>query len=123
MPTAPPRTELASTLGSWFGASAGALAWTAHLLISYALQPAACATGLTIILHAVTLGALLVTAAGGVVAYRDWRAGRAAEPTNSGRQEVGHRWYMGLSGVLLNALFGFATLLEGLPVAFVNPCW
>jgi hypothetical protein len=123
VPTAPPRTGPASMLGSWFGVSAGALAWTAHLLISYALRPLACATGLTIILHAVTLGALVVTAAGGVVAYRDWRAGRAAEPTGSGRQQIGYRWYMGLSGVLLNGLFGFATLLEGLPVAFVSPCW
>jgi hypothetical protein len=123
VPTAPPRTGPPSTTTLWFAVSAGALAWTAHLLISYALRPVVCATGLTIILHGLTLGALLVTAAGGVVAFRGWRAGRAAEPTGGLRQEIGHRWYLGLCGVLLNALFGFATLLEGLPVAFVSACW
>lgn len=123
MPTSPPKARPPSTAWLWFGVSAGALAWSAHLLVSYALLPVACTTGLSTVLHAVTAGALLVTLAGGVVAWRGWRAGRSAEPTARNRQQIGHRWYMGLSGVLLDALFGFAILLEGLPVAFLGPCW
>ena len=123
MATVPSRTGETGRLRLWLALSAGALGWSAHLLVSYALLPLACATGLAWMLHGVTLATLLLAVAGGVVSYRAWKRDRDREgPSPSGRS-AGYQQYMGLCGALLNALFGFAILLEGLPVAFLSPCW
>ena len=122
MATVPSRTGETGRPKLWLAVSAGALAWTAHLLVSYALLPLACATGLAWILHAVTLATLLATAAGGWAAYQAWVRYRDRAGPSPGGREAGYQQYLGLSGALLNALFGFAILLEGLPVAIVSPC-
>lgn len=123
MPPAPPRAEATSAVPLWFGVLAGPIAWTVHLLLSYALLPLACASGLLILLHAVTLATALVTAAAGFVAYR-----RQSEPGTDDRGGVrgpstGYVRFMARSGVALSALFLFVILLEGLPVFFLGPCW
>jgi hypothetical protein len=122
MSAAPRRAEAQSTLPLWFSLLAGPLAWTAHLLLSYALVAVACATGQTIILHAVTALTLAPTAWAGVVGYRAWKEHRNGERGGS-RSGAGYRPFMALSGVLSSALFFYVILLEGLPVVLVSPCW
>ena len=122
MATVPSRTGETGRPKFWLAVSAGALAWTAHLLVSYALVPVACATGLAWILHAVTLATLLPTIVAGRVCYGVWKRRRDEEGPSPRGREAGYQQYLGLSGALLNALFGFAILLEGLPVAILSPC-
>lgn len=107
----------------WFGLLGGPAGWTAHLLLSYPLVPLACATGLRLILHAVTLVTVGIIVAAAVVAWRSWQ--RLGAPNGGGDgAELADRWqgFMALSGVLLSLLFLFVTLAEGLPVFFHDPC-
>lgn len=117
MASIPSRTGESGRLTLWFAVGAGALSWSAHLLVSYALLPIACATGVAWILHGVTLVTLLVTVAGGWVGYRAWQRYRDERGPSADYQR-----YMGRSATLLNALFGFAIALEGVPVAILSPC-
>ena len=123
MSSRPSRVGERGILPLWFGFAAGALGWTAHLLLSYALLPVACGSGSAWILHGVTLGTLLLTALGGLVAYRHWRSSPPEQPGGTRGRDTGYGHYMALCGVLLNVLFGFAIVLEGLPVAILSPCW
>jgi hypothetical protein len=107
----------------WFGFLAGAVAWTIHLLASYALVGIACASSASWALYAVTLLTLLLTAAGGLAARRAWQASVPEQPNSTRGAATGFRRHMARWGVLMNLLFGLAILLEGLPVAFLSPCW
>jgi hypothetical protein len=97
----------------WFGALAGAIAWSLHLLVAYALVGVACATGLGILIDLTTLVTALVTVAGGVAAWRNWR-----------RPEIGDGGrLLAVGGMLLNGMFLFAILVEGYPNLVLGPCW
>lgn len=97
----------------WFGALAGAIAWSLHLLVAYALVGVACATGLGILIDLTTLVTALVTVAGGVAASRNWR-----------RPEIGDGGrLLAVGGMLLNGMFLFAILVEGYPNLVLGPCW
>jgi hypothetical protein len=94
------------------GMLAGPIAWSAHLLLIYALIPVACALGSAAPIHLTTLVTALLTVGGGVLAARSWwRAGddRTAR-------------FMGLGGMLLGGLFLFAILMEGMPPLILGPC-
>jgi hypothetical protein len=58
-------TTPANALGLWTGILAGPAAWLLQFEINYALVPWACATGHLFALRLVTLGGLLLAAAGG----------------------------------------------------------
>jgi hypothetical protein len=119
-----PATSLASNaLALWFGVLGGALAWSVHLLLSYALVAPACVTGSVWMLHAVTIGTLLLTVLAGLVSYRAWQRQRADARNGVGSPESDGGRFMALSGLVLNPLFGLAILLEGLPVVILSPCW
>jgi hypothetical protein len=105
----------------WLCLLAGPAAWTAHLLLSYPLVPLICATGLSIVLHLVTLLTALTALAAGILALRLWdRATRPAPTAES--SDTATTDYLAFSGLLLNALFLFIILAEGLPNFLVNPC-
>lgn len=99
-------------LAMWFAYFSGALAWTAHELLSYALVKIACGSGLLILEFAVGLGCLALAGAGIYVSYT--AAPRRAPQTS---QE-----FMYLSALVLNVLFAFAILMETLPNAVVRAC-
>src|SRR4051812_42653936 len=54
----------------WFGLLAGAVAWSAHELLSYAFVKVACEFGVSGVLHVFTLATLLLAGLGAVVAFR-----------------------------------------------------
>jgi hypothetical protein len=112
-----------STLALWFGVLGGALAWTVHLLLSYALVAPACVVDNAWLLHAVTVGTLVPTALAGLVSYRAWQRHRADARSGVRGEESGWRRFMALAGLVLSVLFGLAIVLEGLPVAILSPCW
>jgi hypothetical protein len=106
----------------WLAVAAGAVAWSIHLVGSYALVPVACATGIAWILHAVTIATVLPALVGAWYCYRTWRDLRPAAGSSPRGRRADAEQYLGLSGALLNGLFAFAIALEGLPVAIIDPC-
>ena len=65
------------------------------------------------ILHVVSAAALLLAAAAGLIAYREWRA-PAAVPRSS--------QYMATMGMALSALFFLVILAQEIPSWFLTPC-
>jgi hypothetical protein len=121
---AKPETPSSSTtVALWFGALGGALAWTVHLLLSYALVAPACAAGGVWMLHAVTVGTLAPTILAGLLSHRAWQRHRADPQTGVRGEKSGWRRFMALAGLVLSVLFGLAIVLEGLPAAILSPCW
>ena len=95
----------------WFALLAGPLAWTGHELLSYMLVKVACSTGLGVLEHLVTLGALAVAAAGAHVGMRI-RAGSPPDPPE----------FVANVAVTISGLFVFAILMEAIPDIVLNPC-
>ena len=103
----------------WAGLLGGLIAWSAQLLVSYALIPLVCASGALVLLHLVTLVTALAALAAGLVAWQVWE-----QPSGgaSGRRPSEARRFLGLGGVLLDALF-LALILAGGAASFVlSPC-
>lgn len=88
-------------------------AWVTHLALSYYVVPRACAAGTSLGLHLVTVGTAAVAVAAIVAAAR-LRAGADGAD--------GVLRTLATVGLLVGALFLLATLVEGIPVAFVDPC-
>lgn len=86
-------------------------AWLAHLSLSYLLVPRACGSGTSLWLHLVTAVTAAVALAATVVAARIRAASTATVPQ-----------FVGTLGLFVGTLFLVATLVEGLPVLFIDPC-
>jgi hypothetical protein len=106
----------------WFGFLAGPLAWMFHLAASYLLVPYACAHGLTILIHLVSLLALALAATGGGVSLFSWRRmGQTLQLEAGG--PLGRSRFMAASGVA-NALgFGLVILGQWIPAFLMDPCY
>ncbi|MDP8925095.1 MAG: hypothetical protein M3O34_19795 [Chloroflexota bacterium] len=96
----------------WSGALGGAVAWSLHLLAIYGLLPLACAAGSTWPIHVVTLltAAATLGACAAALAVRRRDGATPAE-----------RW-MALASLLLDGLFFFSIVVEGLPALILGPC-
>jgi hypothetical protein len=92
------------------------VAWTVHLLASYAVVGLACAAGASQAdrpLGLVTVICLAAALASGLVAYRRWRGDA---PSGHGRRDIM------LVGVLGTAVFTAAIVLQSVVPAFVPLC-
>ncbi len=121
VPVASPPKRARHLVLLWFGLLGGALAWTLRLAVAYALNPVACATGWTILIHLVTLVTALITLAAIVVAFRGWRTSGLGTRTEVGGP-AGWSGFLSLLGVLLNLVFLLAILLEGSAAFVIGPC-
>lgn len=109
-------------LALWLAAASGTVAWVVHLVGSYALVPVACATGAAWILHAVTIVTLIPTVYGAWYCFQTWKRFRDKVGPGPGGRRADYEQYMGRTGALLNGFYVFVIALEGLPVAFIDPC-
>lgn len=102
----------------WFGVLGGALAWGLRFAASYLLVPVACREG-TWMLHVVTVAALVMAGAAGVVAWRSFRRDPDGPEAEDVRQR---RVVLGLVGVLLSGFFAVVTLFESVANLVLDPC-
>lgn len=105
----------------WFGFLGGAVAWTAQLLGGYFVVTLGCTTqtDLTLVVHLIALGALLIALAALLVSWRHWReTGTDEEP--GVRTTIQRSGFMALFGLFANALFGTLIVFTGV-TAFVLP--
>jgi hypothetical protein len=114
-------TRAASQWVLWLCLLVGPAAWTAHLLLSYVLVPVACATGLILLLHLVTLLTALATLAAAGVAYLGWEWLSEGQRAGNNGSSGGSR-FLAASAVLLNGIFLFVILVEGIPTFYLSPC-
>ena len=105
----------------WFGILAGPLAFLLNLQLSYMLVHPVCVTAHHIILHLVPAGALLLTASGGVSAWRNWRRTGQAESSQAAGVLPCSRFMAGV-GLLTSGLFILMIVALWLPNLILAPC-
>ena len=105
----------------WFAVLAGPAAWMLGLNVQYAMVRLACAKTAMLPLHLLSLATLLLAAAGGVVAWREWRrTGR--EWPGEGPGALPRSRFMVALGLLSSPLFALVILAQWVASLFLNPC-
>jgi hypothetical protein len=113
-------TEPVGMLALWVSVLGAKLAWLAHLALSYPLVPLVCAGGGELLLHTITVVALLAAAGTGFVAWRAWRRLRLANEPDEPGTPRGR--FMAVYGVLSSGLFAITIVAQGLPTFVLDPC-
>ena len=109
-----------SPLPLWTGILAGPIAWAIDLEASYALVHWICATQRMDVLHAITLGALLITAAGFAISWRALQQATHAATTDRG--ERARAAFMALLGLASSVLFAVAIIAGAVPRWILDAC-
>ncbi len=105
----------------WLAALAGPFAWALHEQASYMLTPSACDARAHVILHLVTLAALLIAGAGGAVAWRRWKAAPAGS-TEKGDPVASRIRFMALAGLTLCVFCALIILAAEVPNLVLGVC-
>lgn len=106
--------------GLWYGVLTAPAAWTAHLLLAYALVSLRCGKGLPVsplAVHGLTAVAALLAASALLVAVRLSRT----LPEGTGATAHRRRW-MAATGTIVSALYLLGILLGDIPPALLPPC-
>jgi len=118
--------------GLWGSLATGAVIWSLHLVVSYAIVSLACERGLLqtiwggfMLARWLAIGLTVLAAAGvlyaGVIAYRNWQHLRRTQAVNDA--ELGERFhFMAWLGVLLNSIFLLAIVVSLFPTLFLPLC-
>jgi hypothetical protein len=105
----------------WFGILVGPVATLADQQISYALVPWVCGGGPHVVLHFISLAALVIVGAG---AYSSWtaleRAGWSAREDGSRPDERGR--FMALLGLVLCAFSALVIVALAIPRLVLDAC-
>ena len=135
MTHASPARHQVSLAALWFGLFAAPVVWSLQMLVLYPVVAHGCfprdrplslpifSTDPIVLL--VSIAALVVAAAAGLVSLRSWQSVRKEHP--SGEEHLletgeGRSRFMALGGMLLSGLFFFGIVLNGLPFLLLGPC-
>lgn len=116
----------------WGSLATGAVLWSLHLVISYAVTSLSCEQGLFrttlggfTLARWLVLGLTLVAAVAvlyaGIVAYRHWQRLRQADRANGG-EPAGRFLFMAYAGALLNGIFFLAIIVAAVPTLLLPLC-
>jgi hypothetical protein len=106
----------------WFALLGGPAAWTAHLLASYPLVRVSCRLGSVWMLHGITILTVLIGVAATWMGWHVLQEIRNEEPGALADAPARRARFMALTGAIISGFFTVVTLVEGLPVAFGDPC-
>lgn len=106
----------------WMGVLAGPVAWGLHMQTNLSLVPWACKNGGLLMLHVVTVLALVVTAFGAFAAWRGWQEGAAEEVETDGGSRISRARFMGALGLLVSAMFFLVIIAQAIPSFMFHPC-
>jgi hypothetical protein len=95
----------------WAGVLAGPIGWASDLGISYAIVKRTCGNQHTIVLHIVTLAAVIVIAAGAFFAWR-----------SLGQADRDRVRFMAALGLLSCAFFALVVVATAIPEWVLNAC-
>ena len=110
----------------WFALLGGAAAWTAHLLLAYAVAEFGCVSGfgersylgISIVAWlevAVTVLTTMLAASAAVVAYRSHRILHSQEGARAG---AAGEEYAARAGLITSGIFTFIILFESIPIFY-----
>lgn len=121
----------------WVQLLAGPLLWSIHFIVGYLLIEASCRAGwnfqilgmngLSFLVIALTVLAVLGAVLSGVGSYRGWRRVNTGGNLWHQLRDTSH-WsdepteFVYFSGFLLSALFAVTIVMVGLPALFLYPC-
>jgi hypothetical protein len=105
----------------WFGVLAPPLAWALLLEVSYALVSIACDGVSRGLLLGVSLATLLLSLAGGFVAWGMY-AGLRGAPDERAAPVAGRERFMALGGLLSACVFSLVIVATAVPVLFLRTC-
>ncbi|MDQ3819378.1 MAG: hypothetical protein M3362_17105 [Acidobacteriota bacterium] len=105
----------------WTGLLLAPLVWSTQMEINYLLVPYACMTGHRVVLYLVTLAALILAAAGGLISWRNWQEAGREMPDDAGDARTRSR-FMAVLGLLTSAMFFVVILAQGIPNFILHPC-
>jgi hypothetical protein len=105
----------------WTGVLLGPVATLAALEIGYVLVERACATGQMLPVHLTFAVALLVSLAGGGLAFREWRAWGSRLASEGGGRE-GRSRFLAILGVLSGPTSALVVLALWSAVFYYHPC-
>jgi hypothetical protein len=111
-----PRTSL----GLWFALLGGPAAGLANVIIGYAAVDRACVNDSSVVLHVVTLLALIVAVLAGLTAWRLREEIGDRESTAGGLLARSH--FMTTVGLFSAATAFFGIILQWIPVFFLGAC-
>jgi hypothetical protein len=114
-------SDARQNLALWVAVLGSAIVWAIQMQTSYSLVTWACSMQRNWPLHVVSLLFLILAAAPGFIAWREWRA-HASSETERQSAGAGRRRFMALLGLMLSALFLILILAQAIPSFFFNPC-
>jgi hypothetical protein len=113
--------EPVGKLWLWLGLLIAPLVFLLHLQVNYSLVTQLCQSSHKIAIHLVTLAAVLVAAAGGFIAWRNWQeTGRKLPGEGGGIIEPGR--LMAAVGVFISLLFIVILVAQLIPQFIFDPC-
>ena len=114
--------EAGHLVALWVGVLLAPTAFLLNLELGYLAVPASCTTGgTTQLLHLIHGACLLVTIAGGAIAWRSWRVAGAGWPGDAGGPAARSRFLAGL-GLSGSALFALTIAAQWIPTLVLHPC-
>jgi hypothetical protein len=116
------RDSFARDIALWTGVLGAPAIWSLQFMLNYALAPWSC-PGRQIVLHLITLVALLLALMGAALCWRQWkRAGEVSPELDEGGL-FGRRRFLGALGLLTCIMFATLIVAQGIPTFFFDPCW
>ena len=105
----------------WAGVLTAPLAFLLHLEVNYALVTQLCQSEHKLVLQLVTVLFVLVSAAGGLIAWRNWEAAGREWPGEEATVSERSR-FMAVVGLLVSALVVLALVWQLVPQFIFDPC-
>ncbi|MFL5155078.1 MAG: hypothetical protein ACJ8C3_19715 [Microvirga sp.] len=105
----------------WLAVLAGPFAWALHEQVSYMLTPTACASGRHVLLHLVSLGALLIALAGAALGWSRFKAAPQGS-TEKGDPEGSRIRFMALAAATSCVFFALVILAAEVPNLVLGVC-
>ena len=105
----------------WVGLLTAPLVFLLHLEANYALVTQLCQSTHKMGMHLVTLTALLVSAAGGLVSWRNYRAAGRKLP-GDGATVLERSRLMAAVGIFISLLFMLILVAQWIPQFIFDPC-
>jgi hypothetical protein len=105
----------------WAGVLLGPVMSLVALEVGYVLADRACATGRMLPVHLTFVASLLVSLAGGALAWREWRVWGTTPARDEGGP-AGRSRFLALLGLLAAPLFALTILALWSAAFFYHPC-
>ncbi|MBV8708860.1 MAG: hypothetical protein JO182_10170 [Acidobacteriaceae bacterium] len=108
-------------LALWIGVLAGPVFWLCSFEAKFAWAPWACTFQTKLALYLVSLLALLLTAASGVLAWRQWKE-LGKDPAGEASGALARSRFMAIGGIVFSVSFCMVIVAQAIPELMLGAC-